>query len=187
MMRFVWRIAGMTGQALGFAALVGAGYALVRCCLLRARGQKPDRRREAIRLLLVLYLAALLHITVIRGGARWGQLLSLDRGWETVQLIPLYYTALELERGVLAFLYPVLGNIAWFLPYGVLMPLANPKWRTLPKVMLTGAGLSMGIEVMQWVLGSGISDIDDVIFNAAGAALGYWLLGIVRRRREGRR
>ena len=66
------------------------------------------------------------------------------------------------------------------------MPLAAPRWGTLPKVALTGAGLSLGIEVMQWVLGSGISDIDDVIFNVAGAVLGYWLLRVGERRREGR-
>ena len=178
-MRFVWKILGMVGRAMGFAALLGAGYALVRGGLLRARGEKPDWKRERI-------LLALLHITVIRGGAHWGQLLSLERGWETVQLVPIWYTVKELERGILAFLYPVLGNIGWFLPYGMLVPLAAPRWGTLPKVALTGAGLSLGIEVMQWMLGSGISDIDDVIFNVAGAVLGYWLLRVGERRREGR-
>ena len=185
-MRFVWKILGMVGRAMGFAALLGAGYALVRGGLLRARGEKPDWKRERILLLLVLYLAALLHITVIRGGAHWGQLLSLERGWETVQLVPIWYTVKELERGILAFLYPVLGNIGWYLPYVMLVTLAAPRWGTLPKVALTGAGLSLGIEVMQWMLGSGISDIDDVIFNVAGAVLGYWLLRVGERRREGR-
>ena len=89
-MRFVWKILGMVGRAMGFAALLGAGYALVRGGLLRARGGRPDWKREGILLLLVLYLAALLHITVIRGGAHWGQLLSLERGWETVQLVPIW-------------------------------------------------------------------------------------------------
>lgn len=169
MMRFVWRILSMTGQALGFAVLAGGIYALGRYCFLRARRRETDRKREGILLLLVVYLAALLHITVIRGGV-----LTLERG--TVQLVPLYYTVMELKRGILAFLYPVLGNIGWFLPYGVLIPLAMPKWRKLGLVTLSGAGLSFCIEVLQWVLGSGVSDIDDVIFNALGAALGFLLL-----------
>ena len=64
-MRFVWKILGMVGRAMGFAALLGAGYALVRGGLLRARGEKPDWKREGILLLLVLYLAALLPHGVV--------------------------------------------------------------------------------------------------------------------------
>ncbi len=41
------------------------------------------------------------------------------------------------------------------------------------KVLLAGAGLSFVIEMMQLLFPGSVSDIDDLILNTAGAAIGY--------------
>ena len=130
------------------------------------------RRRDAVLTLFVTYLAALLKITALRQA-------GLSAVFEThsmssIQLRPLIYTVQEMGNGLWAFLYPVLGNIIWFVPMGFFLPWL---WKGIRKrtVLLIAAMSSLSIEFCQWLLQSGVSDIDDVIFNSLGALVGYWL------------
>ena len=50
------------------------------------------------------------------------------------------------------------------------------------RVLLAGAGLSLGIEIAQYLLGTGYADVDDVLLNALGALAGCGLLRRLRRR-----
>jgi glycopeptide antibiotics resistance protein len=78
-----------------------------------------------------------------------------------------------------------LGNIALFLPLGILLPLVTNRFRSLLKVMLVALGLSLGIETIQFVLrfvGSlRAVDIDDVLLNTLGAGLGFAIYRYVIR------
>lgn len=61
------------------------------------------------------------------------------------------------------------GNIALFVPVGWLARrVVFSTWR----VVAFGAGVSLCIEVAQYVLAAGYSDIDDVMFNTLGAYCG---------------
>ncbi|WP_244931164.1 VanZ family protein [Nocardioides sp. W7] len=71
-------------------------------------------------------------------------------------------------------------NICVFVPLGVLLALALPRW-TWWRVLAAAAMFSLGIELSQYVtahlLGGGhIADINDFVFNVVGAALGCGLL-----------
>ncbi|WP_165164688.1 VanZ family protein [Corynebacterium qintianiae] len=57
------------------------------------------------------------------------------------------------------------GNLGLFLPVGFLAG-------NLRRGALIGLALSLGIEITQFVCAAGYSDVDDLIFNTAGAALG---------------
>ena len=153
-------IALYTGRALLFALAVAGIWALI----LRLRGKPVSRGR----ILSAFYLAALVEITVLRGGVDFGGLLTAAR--ESVQWIPLRTTLGELRLGAWPFLYHVLGNLLWFLPLGLILR-RGPAWRAL----LLGALLSASIECLQWLLMTGMPDVDDVLLNACGALAG-WLL-----------
>lgn len=63
-------------------------------------------------------------------------------------------------------------NIIMFMPYGFLVPLFSKKnkwWQ----ILIFGIILSVLLEVIQGLLGIGISDIDDVILNSFGLLVGY--------------
>ena len=64
-----------------------------------------------------------------------------------------------------------LGNIALFFPAGLLLPILFQKLGFL-KTVLLGLLISFGVEILQYILSSGYTDIDDVIMNTAGCALG---------------
>lgn len=64
------------------------------------------------------------------------------------------------------------GNILLFLPLGLLLPLGWRKqsWKT---IALIGVLVSLGIEIVQWVLGTGWLDLQDVFTNTMGTLLGF--------------
>ena len=68
---------------------------------------------------------------------------------------------------------PIVGNIVLFVPLGWLLPMVWPGIRTLRGIVLIATLCSAGIELCQWLFVTGRSPtIDDVIFNALGAAVG---------------
>ena len=75
----------------------------------------------------------------------------------------------------------ILTNVVMFIPVGILTGLIW-KWRGL----LVAAGLSVGIEVLQFISQRGLCEFDDVIHNTAGAAIGAGIVVLFEnaRRRE---
>lgn len=67
------------------------------------------------------------------------------------------------------------GNILLFLPPGWLLPAAFPRLRVLWKTLLTVILVISAVEAAQTLLLVGTCDIDDLILNTAGAAIGYGL------------
>lgn len=53
-------------------------------------------------------------------------------------------------------------------------------------VLLIGFLLSLGIEISQYIFGTGVTEVEDLILNTLGTALGYLLWNLFRlwRRRR---
>jgi glycopeptide antibiotics resistance protein len=115
---------------------------------------------------LGLWLAALLFMTLRPAGSRVRLNLVPDLGGADFSA------------------FDTLANVAVFLPLGLVLAAAG--WKALPTV---GAGLavSLSVEVLQFVLDVGrAADVNDLITNTAGAALGWaiaWAIRAGRRRR----
>ena len=78
------------------------------------------------------------------------------------------------EYGFLIGALNIIGNIAFLIPIGFLLPFvfARIDWKkSLALAILSG----MLIELTQVVLHLGIFDIDDVILNGLGVMVGFWL------------
>jgi len=73
------------------------------------------------------------------------------------------------------------GNIALFIPVGFLIPLIYRKM-TWQKSLIFGLILTFIIETTQTVFHIGIFDIDDIILNALGVMIGYWIFVIFTKR-----
>lgn len=65
-------------------------------------------------------------------------------------------------------------NILLFIPLGLFLPVLYAEYDRLKKTVLTGFLISLSVETVQ-MLGYGISDINDLITNTAGACLGFFL------------
>lgn len=141
---------------------------------LRKREIPAGWKRESAVFLFYLYFFSLIAITVIRGGAHLKDWWTLPHTPETVQLIPILVTLRQGRAGAWYLIYPIAGNILWFLPFGAFWAALRPGHRWW-QAALGSLGLSVAIEIVQWLLLSGVSDIDDVIFNVLGGILGFGL------------
>lgn len=64
-------------------------------------------------------------------------------------------------------------NMIMFLPVGVFLPLTHRRLRRFRMVTLVLTGLSVGIELIQFVTQRGYLQTDDVIMDVLGGVAGY--------------
>lgn len=67
----------------------------------------------------------------------------------------------------------LLGNVIMFLPLGFLPPLLWKAFNKLWKTLLWGAGIIVCVELVQLFALVGNCDIDDLLLNLVGIAMGY--------------
>ena len=80
------------------------------------------------------------------------------------------------------------GNVIGFLPFGFFLPILSRRLRNGAVVTALGFGLSLLEESIQLVFKVGCFDVDDLILNTLGAAIGYMLFAVcnyLRRKRYG--
>ena len=68
----------------------------------------------------------------------------------------------------------IVGNLALLAPLGFLLPLFWRYFHSIKHTVLFAAGLSLSIELIQLVAG-GVTSVDDLVLNTAGAAIGFLL------------
>lgn len=79
----------------------------------------------------------------------------------------------------------LLGNLLLFVPLGIHLGLLAPTWRA-GRVVLVAAGLSLALEITQFVTAVGSSDVADLLVNTIGALAGFGMLTLARRRLRAR-
>lgn len=149
-------------------------FALVIMIIYLIYHKITKRKINSFSVLAIFYIGALLQITVIRSG------INIFGERDPWQMEPLIWTIYQLRGGWWTFFYPLLGNIFWFIPMGIILGRKFNLWVT---IILAGI-ISLSIEVLQWLFNNGVSDIDDIIFNVAGAIIGYLLYYIFYKRKR---
>ena len=132
-------------------------------------------KKRLLVLLAWVWLLVLFRITVFRDGCFSHGLFSGRIEWDAFA----YYLKLARGGDWRYFFYRFGGNLVWFAPAGVLARLLD---RRLWTAALWGFGLSLAVETLQFVLGSGVTELDDLVLNTAGALLGYGLALLVAPR-----
>ena len=88
-----------------------------------------------------------------------------------------YYEVLGMEAVVLN----LAGNVVAFMPFGFFLPVFAERCRTFFNTLLYSFELSMLVELIQLITKVGSFDVDDIILNTLGGALGYITYKIVRK------
>jgi glycopeptide antibiotics resistance protein len=144
--------------------------------VVMTRSGKSMNGRAVCRVGLMFSVALLLAVTLMPTAvAGFGYSLSL------VNLVPGRGIYLQLTNvSTVVGAYNIMGNIGLFLLPGVLAPVAL-GWSG-KRTVLTGFVLSLAIELAQFAFQLGrASDVDDVLLNTVGAALGVAILAVLRR------
>lgn len=135
-------------------------------------------------ILFLVYMVTLFRITVFRSGFSLSHF--MQNGTINLTLFQDYIPLIQLGRWF-RFLYLFVGNIIWFVPFGGALFAFRQKKR-IWEAALCGFLLSLFIETMQYIFGTGISELDDLILNTLGAVAGALMVrvyGYLRHRRNG--
>ena len=152
---------------------------------------RVDWKREALLLLMYVNLAVLLRITFFPMERLDGKVQPLVYeasaaypfriNWIPFRLLLDYDSRRDM-------LLNLIGNTAAFIPTGIILPVLYPKLRKPGRTVAAGFLTSLGIEILQLPFSVRVSDMDDLILNTLGTAIGYGIYAGVRKsgRRSGK-
>ena len=133
--------------------------------------------RDLAVLAITVYLLLLLALTFLPFGEQGGPIEVRLNLLQTIR------GALRLGPGSQE--YSVLiGNLLAFVPLGVLVPVVIQR-RSWIAALGAGVALSVAIEVVQWAVSIALgfnyrtADVDDVLVNTAGTAVGYLIFAVI--------
>ena len=148
------------------------------------RERSIDWKREAILLLMYVNLAVIIWFVFFPRDLMDGHVQPLVLDLKKVfplriNLLPLIHL---FEYGsVRDIIWNVAGNAAMFIPSGIVLPIVYRKMNRFGKVVAAGAFISFCIEILQLPFASRASDVDDLILNVLGVAIGYGIYAAVKR------
>lgn len=131
-------------------------------------------------MLFVLYLLLLIYFLFF--AERFGVLRFEEREHHYnlvfLQEIKRFWTYRE-QLGVWPVVLNLLGNVVGFIPFGFILPIIKKDTRRFLFITFSGFTLSLCVEIIQLVTKLGCFDVDDLIMNTLGAALGYLLFAVI--------
>ena len=148
-----------------------------------AKQKRINWKREAVLLLMYINLAVIIRFTFFPMSKVDGRVQPLIFDIATafpfrVNLLPLVNLFdYDSKRDLLL---NVIGNVAMFIPSGIVLPMIYKRLDTFVKVLLAGGGISLCIEIIQLPFRVRATDIDDFILNTVGVILGYGIYALIR-------
>lgn len=125
-------------------------------------------------MLFVLYVALLVYFLFF--SEEYGRIAEAERAYR-YNLVPFVeirrFWVYRKQLGILAVFTNILGNVIGFLPFGFILPVIADRLHSAFLITLAGFSLSLTVELIQLVTKVGCFDVDDLILNTLGAALGY--------------
>ncbi len=103
-----------------------------------------------------------------------------DNIHEMISIIPFYFLVDRYD----GYMINIIGNIMMFIPVGVVWPICFSKLDTIRKNILAGAGFSLFVEVTQLFCLGRHTDVDDLILNTIGVAIGTCIAFLIRRKKK---
>jgi len=119
------------------------------------------------------YILIVLRLTIFRTGTFDERQLNLAIFADLIHVFR--------NVGVGRFLWLFFGNIGWFVPFGFLLPVLL-KRESFLKVIVIGLMFSLTIESLQFIFRVGVAELDDLILNTLGTAIGYLLFKFTSKR-----
>ena len=125
---------------------------------------KNNRQRNLTRILFAVYFLILVWILLFKMSFSLDELYK-DR---SINLIPFMGSVVVNGR---IYINEIIDNILVFIPLGIYICMLKEDWPILRKISV-GFFISLGIEVLQFILAIGATDITDLIGNTLGGIIG---------------
>ena len=136
--------------------------------LLGSDNKMTQPKKLALKILFWVYIAIVFRITVFRSGFGFDHL--FQNGNINLTLFCDYIPLIR-EGHWYMFMYLFVGNIIWFIPFGFYLRYTG-KPKGILRITICGFFLSLTIETLQYVFGTGYSELDDLVLNTFGVWIG---------------
>lgn len=169
------------------AELVFTAVWLMLRIIVWVRQKKIDWKREAVLLLMYINLAVIIRFVFFPKTRVDGHIqpLVFDPAAAfpfRVNLIP-FVNLLDYDN-TRDLVWNIVGNAAMMIPTGIILPIVYKELDSFGKVMAVGALISVGTEILQLPFASRATDVDDLILNLLGVAVGYGIYAAFRKRKR---
>lgn len=148
------------------------------------------KKIDSAKLLFAVYAAFMLWLLLGRGISRsedyWAQVQS-NLNVIPLRTVTLYVRLLKNATSPYLIRHAVVnlvGNVVMFIPMGLLMPVAVPWAKTGRYFFLMTVCLVCLVELVQLFTLTGSCDVDDLLLNVVGAAIGYRVFSFSHRKRH---
>ena len=171
------------------AELVFTAVWLLLRIIVWVRQKGIDWKREAVLLLMYINLAVIIRFVFFPKALVDGHVQPLV--FDPAAVFPLrinlvpFVNLLDYDSTG-DMIWNSVGNMAMMIPTGIILPIVYKKLNSFGKVIAAGALISLCIELLQLPFASRASDIDDLILNVLGVAVGYGIYSAVRKLAYGR-
>lgn len=140
-------------------------------------------RRELLLLLVYVCIAVIFRFVYFGFHLENGKIPSLKIGFrddirEMVSVIPFFFFVDRYDGWQMN----IIGNIAMFIPVGIVWPICFSRLDTVIKTIVAGGGFSLLIEVTQLFCLGRHTDVDDLILNTTGVAVGACIVFLIRKK-----
>ena len=163
-------------------AVFAAAWLLTRL-VLWIKKKHIDWKREAVLLLMYINFAVIIRFSFFPMARLNGEVQPLLFDSKTlfpfrVNFVPLVH--LFDYGSIRDIIWNTIGNMVLFIPSGIVLPVVYKKLNSIGKVIAAGAFISLCIEILQLPFASRASDIDDLILNTFGVAVGYGIYAVLK-------
>ena len=152
--------------------------------------KNTTKKQKACWILFVLYLVGLTYFTFFAEALGRGSLADGD-AVARFNLMPFReirrFWVYREKLGAAAVFLNLAGNVLAFIPCGFLLPAISRRSRRFSGAVTVGFFISFLIECTQLTFRVGSFDVDDMILNTLGVALGYAVNRAIQRRRIAKR
>ena len=148
--------------------------------------------KRILKFLFVLYIAVVIKVIIFK--YPFEQLRAIADTWQkgvileglgTANFVPFHTIKMYIDYAYkLNSVENLAGNILVFVPFGFLFPLVFRDGEKFSVMFLNAFTFVLGIETFQLFSAFGAFDVDDILLNCLGAALGFGIYKIIRKVRR---
>lgn len=138
-------------------------------------------KTKYIKVIFFVYIAIVIKVIIFK--YPWGTLSSIMDTWEKGVILEGLDTAnFTLFKTIKMYVNyshmlnsfeNLVGNVVVFIPFGFLLPFIQERCKHFFVLLLNAFLFVLGIEVFQLFSAFGAFDVDDILLNCVGAALGF--------------
>ena len=130
------------------------------------------KQRNLTMILFIIYFCILIWILLFKMSFSFDELYRN----RSINLIPILGSIIVNGR---LYINEIINNILVFVPVGIYTCILKQEWST-PKKVSIAFFISLTVEVLQFILAIGATDITDLIGNTIGGAIGIGIFYLLK-------